>query len=149
MKCTKCGVELIIGKNITDNMFKQGKRRCKTCRMQTINKRKDNYTFEQRLRNKINSCISNHRCNGVEVIGTTDEYLKTYSDKCNYCGNPINIFSSNIKESGSLDRINNSIMSPNDIQWLCHDCNLMKNKLSHDEFIEKIKLILERGGHND
>lgn len=149
MKCTKCGSELIIGENITSKMFDSGKRRCKKCRMEVVKKRMNNLTFEQKLRKKINNSLSNHRCNGVKVIGTTNDYINTYTDKCNYCGKPINIFSPNIKESGSLDRIDNNIMSPDNVQWLCHDCNLMKNKLSHSEFIDKIKLILEYGGYND
>lgn len=69
---------------------------------------------------------------------TIDEYKSKMSKKCFYCCN------TNGNKNG-LDRIDSGgIYEINNTVPCCGTCNLMKNKHSLDDFINKIKIIVEK-----
>lgn len=146
-RCNKCGNLLIIGDNWTEGRKNSSTYLCKECHnninMMNRVKRKD--TFMGRLRDKISAAMTSHRKKGIEVIGSIDEYVHTYTGECAYCGMEFDIFSDNIRNVGSIDRIDNELyMTPDNIQWLCHRCNTTKGDRSHDEFMAYIEMIYNR-----
>lgn len=142
--CIHCEDELT-----DDNWYPSAKqcgcRVCKTCKniIRKLNRR--NATYKQKLRAKISSSMTNHKRKGIKVIGSLDEYVATYTGKCEYCGKQFDIFASDKYHTGSIDRINNdSIMAPDEVQWLCYECNRSKSNRSHEEYMEFIKMMYNK-----
>ena len=141
--CNKCGSLLIIGDNWTLAKQRKSTYQCLDC--DKINR--NTMTFEDRLRLKISRSLHDHRKKGIEVIGSITEYTHTYTGECAYCGEEFDIFSSNRHRTGSIDRKSNSnIMTPDDVQWLCNQCNRTKADRSHEEFIEYVKTLYKKYG---
>lgn len=118
---------------------------CKQCNRERDAKYRKNLSFKQRLRKKIRQSLDNHRYDGIEIIGSIEEFIHTYTGECAYCGMEFDIFSSDRNLSGSLDRIHNDdTMSPDNVQWLCLSCNRSKNNKTHDEYMEYVKMLYEK-----
>ena len=140
IKCRKCNIKLIRGENwnvhITSGYI------CDKCRREYEIKQLQDPV--KRLRKKIINSMSNHRQCGIKVNGTIDDYLETYTGHCAFCGIEFDIFNTSKYQTGSMDRISNSkVMSPDDIQWLCHSCNATKRNRSNEEFLEYIKKVMK------
>lgn len=104
-----------------------------------------NQSYEQRLRHKILASLKRHRHDGFQVNGSVDEYIDTFTAECALCGEKFDIFSSDKMKSGSLDRISNgNVIQPDDVQWLCYNCNATKHNRSNKEFYEYIMKILPK-----
>lgn len=96
------------------------------------------------LRKWMHGTLSQHKRLGFIVNFSNDEFLKWLErqpKKCNYCGAELNFTHGTkdgkvIKTSPTLDRINNeTVLTLENIQLLCHSCNATKQDRGHDEFI--------------
>lgn len=80
-------------------------------------------------------------------IETLDLLFKKSNYKCVYSGRPIRIGNSSrhkhpLTTTASLDRINNNLgYIEGNIQWVHKDINKMKQKYTHQEFIDMCGLI--------
>lgn len=72
---------------------------------------------------------------GIDFNLTLPEFTKFWKQPCSYCGAKIDTI--------GLDRIDNSKgYSPENVCSCCWSCNNMKGNMNRDEFINKIKVIL-------
>lgn len=140
--CRTCNDELIIGVNFTEADVKYGKVNCRKCQNEYSRGLSKKFNHDQKLRRKISTSLSEHRLRGYEVKGSIDDYVKTFTNQCAFCGEPFDLFDKNRYKRGSMDRISNgNIVSPQNVQWLCHKCNLTKQDRSNEEFLEYIEKI--------
>ena len=140
--CKTCNDKLILGINFTEADVRYGKVNCKKCQGIYAKKLRERRTLDQRLRRKITSTLSKHKNWGYIVEGSIEEYVETFTGKCAFCGEKFDIFSKDRYKTGSLDRAtDNKVISPNNVQWLCHKCNITKQNRSNIEFLKYIEEI--------
>lgn len=110
-----------------------------------------NYALRYPIRTWANSVIGGHRRRGIsiEVTRIQLEKLAEETKTCFYCGCLLRYGPQNGKkrwhrDSASVDRIDNEKpLSINNIQILCCQCNLAKNKMTAKEFSEWIKKVYQ------
>lgn len=142
--CSTCGIKL------TDDTWLPSHQRCnryicKMCSRERTARYAKNHSFDQRLRRKIRTTLDAHRKDGHDIVGNVSEFMITYTGECALCGEEFNIYDDDIRKRGSLDRINNeTIITPDNIQWLCYSCNTGKQDMTNEEYIAKCKRIVER-----
>jgi hypothetical protein len=96
-------------------------------------------------KSKWNRMIRVYRKNalalGREFLLTDDQFVSISKEKCHYCGaDPIENAYGVV--SNGLDRVNSSIgYSIDNVVPCCKICNVMKNKLSVDDFLKHISSI--------
>jgi hypothetical protein len=105
---------------------------------------------------KHNWCgtLHRHRYKGIEIHISSKELFEFIQDKntCAICGKTLN-WSRNGKKGGAhdsptLDRINNeNYIDLNNIQILCYQCNVGKQKMTNGEYINQCKMVLENNGY--
>lgn len=144
--CNTCGVELIKDINWTSSRYNSGNYICKECRRIQEYNRRANAPFEVKLKRKISDALRKHRQMGYEVIGSPKEFMHTYTGECAYCGYEFDIYAGTCTETGTIDRIDNKALTPDNVQWLCHKCNRTKSDRSHKEFMEFIKMMYNKYG---
>lgn len=144
--CRRCGDELVLETNW--NPKRAGRRNyiCKGCDKIEMKEYREaivnNKNFTMRLRRKIAGSLVNHRKNGIIVNGALEDYIKTYKPNCVYCGFEFDIFSSDTRVTGSMDRIDQELtMTPSTVQWICYECNRSKGIRTHEEFVKYCKTI--------
>lgn len=143
--CRDCGVELVLNYNWTEYNHRQNNNICIECHSSNRRIKKATRPFETRLRDKIQNTLSSHRRRGFEVIGSWKEYTHTYTEGCNYCGFVFDIFSKDRFETGSMDVVNpKKIITPDNVQWLCHRCNGSKQDMSHDEYVRHCQMMVDK-----
>lgn len=97
-----------------------------------------------------NKTINHHKEAGYIVKITNDELFNYIKDKdyCELCDKKLEWFNKKTAfSSPTLDRLNNeNIVSINNVQLICHECNTTKGTKTQKEFIAYCKLIAERHG---
>lgn len=140
--CRVCGAKLIVGENFSEADRRFRKVKCRTCSNQYAAKMRSNRGFSQRLRAKISISLYDHRRRGYTTIGSLDEYVETYTGRCAFCGEEFDILNKDRFKRGSMDRASNgAVVSPENIQWLCSKCNIIKQDMTNEEFLHFIKKI--------
>ena len=145
--CNTCGAELIPGDNWRKSL--QNRHMCNECYKIRHRKYKQKQisemTFEEMLLRKLRATLNQHKRRGFEVIGSAKEYMHTYTGECRFCKDEFDIFSGDMQYTGSLDIIDTSLpMTPDNVQWLCIECNVSKGKRNNQEFLEYILKIKDR-----
>jgi len=98
----------------------------------------------------IHQSRDKHKRNGFDVRFTTKELFEKIKGvtHCPYCGIELDFRPTRDKElchRPTLDRINNeNIMTLDNVQVLCYNCNTSKGSMPHDEFMNFIKRIAEK-----
>lgn len=96
----------------------------------------------------INKTLAHHREQGYKIFITADELEEYISDKkyCELCGKELSWFNTKTSlDSPSLDRLNGEkIITKDNIQLLCHECNTTKGTRTQEEFFEYCENILRR-----
>lgn len=162
--CKRCGKEIVV---------KSNKKYCGDCRSIVIRERNRKYhytmykgdkNFRRRAIDSVlryqkrnpyrtwaTGVISNHRVRGLIVKITIAELIKLAKniDECSICGCRLDYGykgkSGWSRNSPSLDRVTNSkIMSINTVQIICTQCNMAKNSMTMDEFIDYCRLVTEK-----
>jgi hypothetical protein len=123
--CLKCNKSLSI-----DNFY-EGKNICKECLKE--------YKIKNRKREWALGTLRNHRKKGNEILINVDqlEELAEETTHCKYCGRKLQWerFKGFTDAVPTLDRINNeNIISIDNIDIICHNCNSAKGKLNINEF---------------
>jgi len=112
-----------------------------------INSRKNNP-----IRVWCNSTLYHHKKEGFNICITQEElkHIAKETLVCNICGCVLNWtpYTSNGKtqqNSPSLDRINNdTIITKENIQIICHQCNRTKGERTMEEFINYCKMVVNK-----
>lgn len=99
----------------------------------------------------VNSLFQSYKRGGISrgysFLLTYSEFEDLIQKNCYYCGcQPINKKISGNKSIyyNGIDRKNNSLGYVNDnCVTCCGKCNMIKNKYSHDDFLQHIKLIIK------
>jgi Zn-finger protein len=133
---------LIIGENYTIADAKYRKANCQSCKNIYTKNLVKTFGYKQRIRHKIAVSLSEHKMRGYLVLGTLDEFESTFTGECAFCGIKFDIFCKDRHKRGSMDRKSNGkTVSCDDIQWLCHKCNLIKQDMSNEAFLDYINKI--------
>jgi 5-methylcytosine-specific restriction endonuclease McrA len=102
---------------------------------------------ENRLRHMVTVSLNRHKQLGMEVIVTAAEALALLKSTthCRYCGKElIKGAKGRSRFHASLDRIDNgTVLTLDNIQFVCWECNTTKAARSHTEFIAYMKRALE------
>jgi 5-methylcytosine-specific restriction endonuclease McrA len=94
----------------------------------------------------VNSSLYNHAYKGMVVDVTIEEALNIYEDteKCRYCGRIMEPGKGLKPRAKTLDRINNErILTKDNIQFICHQCNRTKGDRTHVQFLAYMRRALE------
>jgi hypothetical protein len=124
--------------------YRKGIQRCELCytKLQEVEccrvREKRNYKQEyfKNINVYYNQYITGAISRNLKFDLTRDEFTNIVTKPCNYCGTNIE------NEVNGIDRIDSCIgyTKENSVP-ACETCNVMKNDLSLEEFIEHIKLI--------
>lgn len=97
----------------------------------------------------IYATLYNHKVAGYDVQVTVDEVIEVYNrtNECRYCGRTM-VHStgrgSHSPTSPSLDRMDNGmVITKDNIQYICKECNTRKGNRTHEEYIAYAKRVLE------
>lgn len=109
---------------------------------------------KRRLPKGIAACnwvIRNHKGGAkkrnLEQALTDEQIMTIHKENCHYCGAPPSNICSHPEYNGSytyngIDRINSDLgYTINNVVSCCKNCNLAKQSLSYDEFLDLIKRI--------
>lgn len=107
-----------------------------------------NYEFTQdELREAIKASLNSHKAK-YTVLVTVDEAMEVFPEDgtCRYCGHKMGLGSGcRHSDSVSVDRVyNESIMTRDNIQYICAACNTRKGNFSHNEYIHYMRVALMR-----
>ena len=139
--CLCCGVKLV------DTRYGSF---CKTCYLMTksAQRRYDRLTNPHKRWAQLT--ISNHRTSGyiVNINRSELELIAEDTNVCQLCGQKLNWNNTKTsKNSPSLDRIDNeNYLDINNIQIICHRCNVTKGSRTMNEFILYCKRIAKLYG---
>lgn len=126
--CEDCGkqVESIYAKFCID---------CKVLkRRATAKANKDKYQYHKQPKVRYATYKRGALRRGYVFELTLEEFNNLWNAPCSYCAEPINGI--------GIDRINNSIgYTLNNTCACCTDCNMMKGKMSKEQFINKCQQI--------
>jgi hypothetical protein len=131
--------------NIFNSRIDRKLDKCKKCSLQ---KKKD-FITEKNINTLINCLFNSYKKNASQRDYSFNIEFNVFKDlifsNCYYCGVPpfnnIKRGNKSISYNG-IDRKNNDLGYEFDnCVTSCGKCNIMKNKLSHDDFIEHIKSI--------
>lgn len=105
--------------------------------------------YDKQPEKSIYATLSNHRVAGYTVEVTGQEVKKMYleTEKCRYCGRTMKHSTgagSHCATSYSLDRVDNSkVLTKDNVQYICKECNTRKGNRSHDEYMAYARRVLE------
>jgi len=88
----------------------------------------------------VKAGLSAHKKHGYDVQVTSEEafeILKATGGICRYCKKPMVRGEGKMHDrSPTIDRINNEkVMTKDNVQYICKQCNTTKGAHTHDEFI--------------
>lgn len=155
-KCSRCGRELDSSMFYKDKTVKTGiQRYCKYCvainARESYKRMKGTKDIARKIRRWARDTIGKHRHNGFDVRFSIDElYIAALgTDTCSICGKHLNWFEDKqgfkCRDTPTVDRIDNeNIMTIDNIQIVCFDCNRMKGDKTMEELITQCRLISDK-----
>lgn len=101
--------------------------------------------YRRNPENVIRASLKNHERRGLKVKVTVEEALEVYraTPHCKYCGREMAPAKGIQETSLSIDRINNEpVLRKDNIQFICHQCNMTKGNRTHEEFVAYMRNVL-------
>jgi 5-methylcytosine-specific restriction endonuclease McrA len=104
-------------------------------------------------RDRVSTAVKAHEKLGMKVEVTVDEALEVLTKTngiCRYCGRTMVRGKGKMHNlSPSLDRINNEmVLTKDNIQFICKECNTTKGDRPHSDFIAYLKQIVANNPRN-
>lgn len=108
--------------------------------------KEERHAYNKQIHNVIKNSLRHHVRKGMNVEVTLEEALEVYraTPYCRYCGRTMAPSKGVCETSVTLDRIDNgNTLRKDNIQFVCHQCNLSKSNRTHDEYVAYMRNVLQ------